>query len=194
MIDTSIIDFRRSIFEGRHIDHRSSKVDFRSSIHRPSIFEGRHIDLRRSHSDLRKSTRRSSKVDTSAAGGIKELRRWWDLLVRIGPNYGYYPNASKTWLIVKPDSLLWAQTAFKESGVSITSEGRKHLGAAIGTEAFRRSCYKKVGQLDSGGHEAYSHRRIPTTCCIRGIHSQPLLKVELPFPNHRRHRRTLHPA
>ena len=127
--------------------------------------------------------------DASAAGGIKELRRWWDLLVRIGPNYGYYPNASKTWLIVKPDSLLWAQTAFKESGVSITSEGRKHLGAAIGTEAFRRSCYKKGGQLDSGGHEAYSHRRIPTTCCIRSIHSRPLLQVELPFPNHRRHRR-----
>ena len=38
-------------FEGRHIDHRSSKVD-------TSISEGRHIDLR-------KSTHRSSKVDTS---------------------------------------------------------------------------------------------------------------------------------
>ena len=39
-----------SIFEGQHIDHRSSKVDTSTS-------EGRHIDLR-------KSTHRSSKVHT----------------------------------------------------------------------------------------------------------------------------------
>ena len=96
--------------------------------------------------------------DASAAGGIKELRRCWDLLVRIGPNYGYYPNASKTWLIVKPDSLLWAQTAFKESGVSITSEGRKHLGAAIGTEAFRRSYVTK--KVDSWTQDVMKLTRI----------------------------------
>ena len=66
------------MFEGRHIDYRSSKVDtsitdLRRSTHRSSkvdtsiskgrhlvtsIFEGRHIDLR-------KSTHRSSKVDAS---------------------------------------------------------------------------------------------------------------------------------
>ena len=27
---------------------------------------------------------------------------WWDELNRIGPLYGYYPNASKTCLIAKP--------------------------------------------------------------------------------------------
>ena len=52
---------RPSIFEGRHIDHPSSKVDTsiidpRRSTHRSSIFESRHIDLRR-------STRRSSKIE-----------------------------------------------------------------------------------------------------------------------------------
>ena len=81
--------------------------------------------------------------DASAAGGIHELRQWWDLLVGIGPDYGYHPNAAKTWLIAKQDTLFWSQTAFKKSGVSITSEGRKHLGAAIGTEAFRRSYVAK---------------------------------------------------
>ena len=65
---------RLSIFEGRHINHWSSKVDtsiiglrtsthpsptHRSSTHIvTSIFEGRHIDLRR-------ATHRSSKVDAS---------------------------------------------------------------------------------------------------------------------------------
>ena len=51
------------MFEGRNIDHRSSKVDtsitdLRRSTRRSSIFEGRHIDLRR-------STYRYPKVDTS---------------------------------------------------------------------------------------------------------------------------------
>ena len=37
---SNIFSHRSSIFEGRHIDRQSSKVD-------TSIFEGRHIDLRR---------------------------------------------------------------------------------------------------------------------------------------------------
>ena len=60
---SSLISHRPSIFEGRHIDHRSSKIDIsitdlRRSTRRSSIFEGQQIDLRR-------STHRSSKVDTS---------------------------------------------------------------------------------------------------------------------------------
>ena len=31
--------------------------------------------------------------DTSAAVDLHALRRWWDHLIRIGPEYGYYPNA-----------------------------------------------------------------------------------------------------
>ena len=85
---SSLISHRPSIFEGRHINHRSSKVDtsitdFRRSTRRSSISEGRHIDLRRSthrdidhrsskgdtsifesrHIDLRKSTHRFSKIE-----------------------------------------------------------------------------------------------------------------------------------
>ena len=55
------------MFEGRHIDYQSSKVDtsitdLRRSTHRSSVFEGQHIHLRR-------STHRSSKVDTSISEG-----------------------------------------------------------------------------------------------------------------------------
>ena len=55
------------MFEGRHIDYRSSMVvtsitDLRRSTHRSSVFEGQHIHLRR-------STHRSSKVDTSISEG-----------------------------------------------------------------------------------------------------------------------------
>ena len=55
------------MFEGRHIDYRSSMVDtsitdLRRSTHRSSVFEGQHIHLRT-------STHRSSKVDTSISEG-----------------------------------------------------------------------------------------------------------------------------
>ena len=55
------------MFEGRHIDYRSSMVDtsitdLRKSTHRSSVFKGQHIHLRR-------STHRSSKVDTSISEG-----------------------------------------------------------------------------------------------------------------------------
>ena len=75
---SSLISHRPSTFEGRHINHRSSKVDtsiigLRRSTHPSpkvdtSIFESRHIDLRRSTHrdiDLRRATHRSSKGDTS---------------------------------------------------------------------------------------------------------------------------------
>ena len=75
---SSLISHRPSIFEGRHIDHRSSKIDIsitdlrrstrRWSTHRSpkvdtSIFEGRHIVT--SIVDLQKAIHRSSKVATS---------------------------------------------------------------------------------------------------------------------------------
>ena len=55
------------MFEGRHIDYRSSMVDtsitdLRRSTHRSLVFEGQHIHLRW-------STHRSSKVDTSISEG-----------------------------------------------------------------------------------------------------------------------------
>ena len=70
------------IFDGRHINHRSSKVDtsvigLRRSTHPSpkvdsSIFESRHIHLRRSTHrdiDLRRATHRYSKVNTSIFEG-----------------------------------------------------------------------------------------------------------------------------
>ena len=39
--------------------------------------------------------------DASATGGVNQLRNWWRSLCDIGPSFGYYPNPSKTWLVVK---------------------------------------------------------------------------------------------
>ena len=41
--------------------------------------------------------------DPTAGARLAALREWWDNLSTVGPNYGYFPNDDKTWLIVKPD-------------------------------------------------------------------------------------------
>ena len=77
---SNIISHQSSAFEGRHNDHRSSKVDtsiihLRRSTHLSSILEGRHIDRRSSKVDTsifdgRHIDHRSSKVDTHRSSKI----------------------------------------------------------------------------------------------------------------------------
>ena len=77
--------------------------------------------------------------DAAACGELSHLRSWWDQLTEMGPTYGYHPNALKTWLIVKEGKIDDATTAFEGTGVGITQEGKRHLGAALGTNSFTES-------------------------------------------------------
>ena len=59
-------------------------------------------------------------ADNATAGGrLCSLRQWWDELERVGPEYGYYVNSAKSWLM----------------------EGHKNLGAALGLDPSLRSAY-----------------------------------------------------
>jgi len=51
----------------------------------------------------------------------------------LGPQFGYFVNAAKTWLVTK---LQEAVAGFSGSGIRITSEGRPYLGAAIGSDGY----------------------------------------------------------
>ena len=77
--------------------------------------------------------------DATACGKISNLKTWWDEMTKKGPEYGYFPNAAKTWLVVKEEKLEEAHSIFRGTNVSITSDGRKLLGAAIGTAHFVNS-------------------------------------------------------
>ena len=76
--------------------------------------------------------------DVAACGDLSHLRSWWDQLVEVEPTYEYHPNALKTWLIVKENKIEDATTAFEGTGVGITQERKRHLGAALGTSSFVR--------------------------------------------------------
>ena len=53
-----------------------------------------------------------------------------------GPPLGYFPSPPKCWLIVKPENEQAAKEIFSETAINITTEGRKHLGAALGSRDF----------------------------------------------------------
>ena len=74
--------------------------------------------------------------DATGGGKLRGLRVWWDNLNKYGPIYGYFVNCSKTWLVVKEEHFAEAQVIFQDTGVNITKEGRRHLGAAIGNDEF----------------------------------------------------------
>ena len=81
--------------------------------------------------------------DSSAAGKLEDLKLWWDRLKLDGPKYGYFPKPTKTHLIVKsPELVDKASELFGNDGVNITTEGQRHIGAALGTERFKKEYVK----------------------------------------------------
>ena len=81
--------------------------------------------------------------DVTAGGGLTGLRRWWDHIVERGTAYAYYPNPTKTCLVVKQENVELAKNVFQGTGISITGEGKRHLDAAIGTQAFLEKSSRK---------------------------------------------------
>ena len=78
--------------------------------------------------------------DSSAAGKLQEIRKWWTVLTALGPKFGYFPEPTKTFLILKDPSLTTLAThLFAGTGVKITCHGQRHLGAVIGSEEYKTS-------------------------------------------------------
>ena len=77
--------------------------------------------------------------DSAAAGKLVSILVWWNELVEKGPYLGYYPEPTKSHLIVKNEDVYQRATQlFHGSGIKITLEGRPYLGSTLGTAAFTR--------------------------------------------------------
>ena len=74
--------------------------------------------------------------DATAGGTLIQLHEWWDKVVSLGPYYGYFANPMKTWLTVKQEHHNAAEELFRGTKVNITTDGRKHLGAAVGSQSL----------------------------------------------------------
>ena len=80
-----------------------------------------------------------SADDVTAFGNLEALRRWLDTLMQIGQNYGYYPQPTKSWLTVKENTLEEAVGTFGGTNIQISTEGKRHLGAVIGTKVNKKN-------------------------------------------------------
>ena len=88
--------------------------------------------------------------DAAASGKLSHIHNWWCGLAARGPSYGYYPNATKTWLIVKDSFKEEAKLLFKNSGIQITSHGRPYLGSPLGSPSFVRVYHQKDHTVENG--------------------------------------------
>ena len=68
----------------------------------------------------------------SIAGSLNSIKDYRDKLTAISPKYGYFPKPAKFYLIGKEE----AQNVFANSGVNVTTEGKRHLGAVIGSTEY----------------------------------------------------------
>ena len=82
--------------------------------------------------------------DATGAGSLQNLKKWWDCIIEQGARFGYLVNNEKSWLIIKNDALSQQATElFQETNINITCEGKRHLGAAIGSSEFHKSYAEK---------------------------------------------------
>ena len=83
------------------------------------------------------STKQIWYADDEAAGGrLTDLSKFWDILVKDGPAYAYFPKPSKTFLVIKSGCHADGEHIFADTGVQLTEYGQRHLGAPIGSDEF----------------------------------------------------------
>ena len=100
------------------------------------------IICRRKNLELLKLNEASEAVkcwladDASCSGKFRDILKWWLLFKSVGPKFGYFPEATMCWLIVKPDKFEEVKSAFDRTDINVTCEGRKHLGAILGSRSY----------------------------------------------------------
>ena len=118
--------------------------------------------------------------DASATGTIMQPK------IMVGKNH--LPMVTmlmpqKTWLVVKDTHLASATSGFQGTNVNITSEGRPHLGAPLGTAAICDAIYEGCKVVPSTA-DLMQNCQHSTTCDLRRFHSQCGSPMDLPCQNH----------
>ena len=57
--------------------------------------------------------------DSSCMGKLENVRRWFDILRMDGPKWGYYPEPTKSYLIIKPGLETEARRNFQDLNVQL---------------------------------------------------------------------------
>ena len=74
--------------------------------------------------------------DATGVGTLVNFKQWWSSISTTGPLFGYHLNAAKTYLVVCDEQEEAAKEHFEGTDIHITTEGKKHLGAPLGSPSF----------------------------------------------------------
>ena len=74
--------------------------------------------------------------DASAGGALSDLRDWFNLLRSRGPAFGYFPEPTKSFVVVSEQWKSDATAIFGDLGVQVVT-GRRFLGGFIGSQTGR---------------------------------------------------------
>ena len=112
--------------------------------------------------------------DASAGGRLQHIKDWWDGLTQLGPQYGYFPNPEKTWLVVKEEHYEAASATFAGSGIQLTRHGRQYLRSAIGSDEFTEAFVKMkiegwINEIEQLSLIAKTHTHAAYAACIHGL-------------------------
>ena len=62
------------------------------------------------------------------------------MLSTLGPDFGYFSNGKKRWIIAKPNK----EEVFKETVINITIKAKIHLVAAISSREYQEDYISEV--------------------------------------------------
>ena len=118
------------------------------------------------------SPKTATYTDVTAAGKIIQLKNWWKTLCILGPKFGYYPEPSKSWLIVKEKAKQRSFVVFKDTAIKITTEGQHHLGAVIGSSKYK--CEYVQNKID----ELINKMKVLSLLLYNSIQTQTIIHHE----------------
>jgi len=75
--------------------------------------------------------------DLTAAGSLEDIKTYWNELLGVGPTFGYFPKASKSHLIVKPEKYEVAKKIFEGTNVNVTQTGCHCVALNINTNTYQ---------------------------------------------------------
>ena len=111
--------------------------------------------------------------DASAGGSLHDIRDWFSLLCSRGPAFGYFPEPSKSFVVVGEHCRSEAEALFQGLGVHVVT-GHRYLGGFIGDLNQRNVFVQKkvnnwVNHVRVFGDIALSQPQLAYTAVTRSL-------------------------